>query len=1061
MEEVTFVDIPNAIEHLTHDDILSFSPNGRLETLIKLTTELKNAPSHNMSLVLAVRKILDHPDFIAVGELANKLGDDVVKVRLPQTLINADNKEISIARDTYIRITAVRTPYGDIPFSSKLIDIYNNRLYTLPTSAVIPKINFTNATLDVYYEYTPTNKKYYTAISTLWDNFTNAKMIYILSAHALIDSHNIYPVLYQMTQDIKSTKAKETLNQIVLYQQHQEKLKSTAHDIIELENTAKQYVNIIREIFGARRLELRVLTPSAILKQLSKTDANLVSREYTKRINYWESLFMNRCPHIKLSRKLCSQPSLISNLQLYFGKLVNGFITCNNCGFNIICSHVRDLMKLKGELAPREVREKLAEYIDNQSSISLRAVYCKYCSEEIMHKLEDELSTEEINIRYMDSEIKGFLWSVLKQIYPILIFRVYMTDRQFISRAMSAALSILPILDHDRQANMDDRLYVVIAAHAYILKLVAESYITIRGYAFGAKIQTYVEFLLNNIMRFNVHRNITAVFIKNKYLKAYSLISGSFREPEQESQEMRLLYILKISPIFRYFASILRIEKHISDIDVFETIFQSLPKIMKAGTIFIGIIPKFAEQLHIKSAFDQLHKRVKNPGASLASLHTYHGGNEFKLVHTNDAFLKLVQPFKSKRRVIGGHLGRPHIDFELIRGQDSILYEYARPKALNGLSLFAQHVMKKPDIMEKMREFTQNEIAYREFRAILSQPPAIMLWSETTRQFIKEHLPISVLYDESGNSHIWDKPIYSNRHIVDKECTICGIRQSQINKLNVDRVTEQVLLRRSIDLFYTYYDTLCPTGDIHIWQEKKCKKCNLISGERTVNFYKKYKDIFNNQRRIGLTQVQQNEPKHSIILPPVIPFKFDYSIVVETAKMADISPIMIMAFGNYEGRTLEEIHNESNASNEPTSRLDSRIDATASLVYDMLFNYNMANKGEINQIDITFLPEQYRWVLSPTNMILYNISKYCEIICKIAILMPEFACAQISETILNESRTAKNKPFNFKVFSEIDMSTFTDNDFHSHTGFDDGSDNTLDDQFAHDAVDMENLTNIE
>ena len=53
-------------------------------------------------------------------------------------------------------------------------------------------------------------------------------------------------------------------------------------------------------------------------------------------------------------------------------------------------------------------------------------------------------------------------------------------------------------------------------------------------------------------------------------------------------------------------------------------------------------------------------------------------------------------------------------------------------------------------------------------------------------------------------------------------------------------------------LFYKYFEQFCPKGELHDYNEKKCKKCGItdeLIKSMNVDFYKKYKDVLSKTRK--------------------------------------------------------------------------------------------------------------------------------------------------------------------------------------------------------------------
>jgi transcription elongation factor Elf1 len=160
---------------------------------------------------------------------------------------------------------------------------------------------------------------------------------------------------------------------------------------------------------------------------------------------------------------------------------------------------------------------------------------------------------------------------------------------------------------------------------------------------------------------------------------------------------------------------------------------------------------------------------------------------------------------------------------------------------------------------------------------------------KNTCKYIPQDIPISLLYDENGIKHKWDIYCYEDEEltlnqlkskddwsdpVLDVKCSICGIRKLNIKTLDVKKIQKSLTAMAEIDGFYIFYESRCPEGDIHSWNNKQCKKCGIQvkyitnRDSNAKEYYHKYYDIFkkmSNDVKLGKDSMDKdnNVDKHN------------------------------------------------------------------------------------------------------------------------------------------------------------------------------------------------------
>jgi hypothetical protein len=151
--------------------------------------------------------------------------------------------------------------------------------------------------------------------------------------------------------------------------------------------------------------------------------------------------------------------------------------------------------------------------------------------------------------------------------------------------------------------------------------------------------------------------------------------------------------------------------------------------------------------------------------------------------------------------------------------------------------------------------------------------------------------PISQLYDEEGEPHVWsiylwrDTASGNDKQFTRKDlnkalntariarkpspvkgckfkdwvCSTCGAHWSQTGSLDAEKVRFHLSARVRLDTFYVYYESRCPAGGLHEFNQQKatpeCSKCqiktNLLtphgrrdSPKEALAFFQKYVKVF-------------------------------------------------------------------------------------------------------------------------------------------------------------------------------------------------------------------------
>lgn len=161
---------------------------------------------------------------------------------------------------------------------------------------------------------------------------------------------------------------------------------------------------------------VQVDDPEAVLALLGKREREVVETEYDNRRKEWEAVVGNKCPHVRIARRLRAALSAeaaleaLRELEKYFAPVPRnklgrasdepGWLMCRSCSFRALCPHVRDRVGLEARRAPYdEIRTRLLKYAVRVRSVGdadSYTYYCRICSERLAEIIEEDRTAEEL-----------------------------------------------------------------------------------------------------------------------------------------------------------------------------------------------------------------------------------------------------------------------------------------------------------------------------------------------------------------------------------------------------------------------------------------------------------------------------------------------------------------------------------------------------------------------------------------------------------------------------------------------------------------------------------------
>lgn len=873
--------------------------------------------------------------------------------------------------------------------------------------------------------------------------------------------------------------------------------------LTEVITQARQYFKIMEKKIGRVQsdaireiltMEGKVDDPNSILQEVikacGKQEAELITTEYLNIKKQWELQEKNACAHLKLVKQLRSGLQyaellkVLESIRVLYKEKNNttNWNLCKACGFKLLCPHVDMLIQLQAAEASYDtMRTKLMKFsgINKEKENNQGLIYsyfCKICGEELAHFIQEDRTADVGVIGDLNSKLRIFIWQETMKACTFIHFGKLVDVKQFANIAVNVCLPLVYSIENIKKEEDYDpltQLYAVIYIYAYILNLIYSSQknkefltITIHGMKADSSLNAYVTFLLEKMMQqysgiINQLSEITDQWIANNFREAFKKIihqNGLQGLSVQDDTKVLLTEIL-LDPMYDYAATVARIDGSIP---------MHKPRTPKEAEYefktVIGRTP--AELLSQKEFYDKIYTSKYRPDFT-------------QLARLNDIYFQ-----EESLRVWWG--GRDE------EKTSTLIY-------LRAYELFLKYLQNAPNFNSELAEFKTYENAYGEQKALLAQQGFYNIFDpntgradQRTRLFEYKRLPISTLYDERGLPHKWTiyvykavdssqkpaeievtrkdviKKIDNHYALADLRCSVCHVLQHEVGQLNIKKVQTALKASLEFNTFYAFYESRCPKGGLHDFQDKKCVKCGLFTyiiydhlsqPELVHDYYNNYKDQYDKEkmsiRSIQIKKDMTTPSSETQPKPPQEPWTFDYGKIIKTAKILDISPAVIEAIGAMEGRSYADIREGQGAPPPPTSMDDPRLMAVDSAVRIFLYNYNCLrhvstfNKppmhverlvkhlsyeekedlekvlpNVVNEYHTTF---KHLRVTDPASALLYSIEFLCVSFLTlyeikepswVVNIVREFALTELNTIIQSEKLLSKPGAFNFMIFGE-------------------------------------------
>jgi hypothetical protein len=262
-------------------------------------------------------------------------------------------------------------------------------------------------------------------------------------------------------------------------------------------------------------------------------------------------------------------------------------------------------------------------------------------------------------------------------------------------------------------------------------------------------------------------------------------------------------------------------------------------------------------------------------------------------------------------------------------------------------------------------------------KGVLSGPKLEYNRSELSRMF--KNFDIS-----EGNKNLNNKKDidfynkYKKMVIVNKKCSTCN-KIDNFSKKNNSSIEKKIFDRNKLVIFYEYYESICPKGELHEFKSNnKCIKCNInddIKNNLSTEYYKKYLSNYNKikeKKQVLLNDIIKGYTVKSVkkkdIQNSVKKWSFTTDLIKKISSLFNINYNTWSNLGASYKYDFEQIEkNKINPMTDITSSYDIQFRCSVvksyikymPIIVNIILNYNILN----------YIPHDLKKILDKNNIL--------------------------------------------------------------------------------------------
>lgn len=776
--------------------------------------------------------------------------------------------------------------------------------------------------------------------------------------------------------------------------------------------------------------------PELVLSYLTKEQQSIITTEIKRQDKYISNYRSNTCKHLTIYFKLINsknartRKNMLEQFTEYKKDTIgtDGFIYCKVCNFPIICSHAYTKLEYEiNNIAKAKLNDMLLTFAIKVKVNKSNEYYCKYCGEQL---IKDPYSNDGVSytkvLSNTELEIRDYTWSVIMNTLRSYTHEVYTDDRSF---AMKFSAMIYPIITKKiLEFNDRNKVHIVLYVYAYLLHLIKTNqiiFLDIDSKLSNSKIANeLIKLIYKRYYQLLIQLGITNTYIQTEFIIAYKYILEEITVPINVKSNLEknvAIFVFTIDSIYYYAHTIYKfIHKIHYDPNPLPAILQNeFENIL--GTNLKQIIKTAKLNLKNPMYSDIINKQY---GSILkVNIEYFYKNNDLNLYHN---LFKLSNANVILKQFLEGHYDNYYLASYVMFHKYTV-----EVKSDKDYTEFLQ-LLKEFRVIEK--QLLDSLYVYR---------PVYQIKVVKSSQMRIPFVNITELYDENGQKHKWNIYYYDNVKVTnlhnkkgkltDIECSICHIKKSEIYKLNIEKTWRIVDIITNIRALFMKYRNRCPLGDLHEWKDNSCIKCHITYemidtailnklNDIVVEYYNKYVNKFiQDKKDIAKTlevdiNIDKNNTDH--VKHDRIKWYYNYSYIVDMAKLANVSINVIEAIGMTERRKYEDI---KQGINKPEIEIQNVYSAYSELIYLMsLYSKELHKDNTLPKIkNYSILIDNLLYNKEP----LKDIHKFIiQSICEIILQIPsnEIKLKLFNEIITNQKLFAEPINVDWKILQDSD-----------------------------------------
>lgn len=571
--------------------------------------------------------------------------------------------------------------------------------------------------------------------------------------------------------------------------QHIKDFEDQKKQIIIEHTTLQRWLDTAKKI----KIPIEAVSLGQLKKKLQLDQINTIQQMIENEDNYFKSIVNNKCPHVKLERRLLKtinvykQKEILEEFKKFIKKpTTTEFIICNNCGFNLVCPHI--IAKISNADKPYHVfKQDMTKFIGGYLG---NAMTCKICFEDLeIERFEEVLQYHE-TYRGDDDPLKQVVWKEVMKAFSYVTISGLIDIKPLISKISNGIYPLIKDAQMKELKNktktMEDvdnfiELYAAIFAFASIIAVMSKNNnIELKG----VNKPNTIARLSRASYIISSSKNIILQSVKLTSEKIASLLASAYKALENESfsytEQHTNIYVEKIRRLVH--SSIYRYLYNRYNIDAKKIPIGEINEVKLMDKVIGGDINKVTKY--------QVSKLKNNDIVNDSLIDIFMG-----VPLSDEACKKLAE--MDEREELKAHLLRNRKFFKLPIDRTRQFHRVKIPLS-----------------------YIYDDKGYEHRWNLFSVGKKIMNLSE----FIK-------LQDDGKHPKIEDV-----------KCIVCGWMWSELDKKNDLDILKGLNKKESFENFKLFYEVRCPEGGSHEFVGGVCKKCNLF--DLDVAYYNKYKSTY-------------------------------------------------------------------------------------------------------------------------------------------------------------------------------------------------------------------------